>query len=80
MSLPGREVLLDVEHSNTLIRESDLDWTIARYSMKLTNGPQTGHYRTGYLGKMSACISAAPMGQILSYRNWPKANSLKKRR
>lgn len=51
MSLPGREVLLNVENNNTLIRASNLDWTIARYPMQLTSGPQTGHYRTGYLGE-----------------------------
>jgi putative NADH-flavin reductase len=51
MRLPGREIMRDVENSNALIRASNLDWTIARYPMRLTNGPHTGHYRTGYLGK-----------------------------
>jgi putative NADH-flavin reductase len=51
MRLPGRELLQDVENCNALIRASNLDWTIARYPMRLTNGPHTGHYRTGYLGK-----------------------------
>ena len=40
-----------MEHSDALIRASNLEWTIARFPMRLTNGPQTGHYRTGYLGK-----------------------------
>jgi len=51
ISLPGREVLEDVENNNALIRSSNLDWTIARFPMRLTNGPHTGHYRTGYLGE-----------------------------
>ena len=51
MRLPGREILRDVENSSALIRASNLDWTIARYPMHLTDGPHTGHYRTGYLGK-----------------------------
>jgi putative NADH-flavin reductase len=51
MSLPGREIIHDAEKSNQLIRTTDLAWTIARYPMRLTNGPRTGHYRTGYLGR-----------------------------
>ena len=42
----------DGDHILAVIRGSDLDWTIVRFP-RLTDGPRTGTYRVGYLGKDS---------------------------
>lgn len=47
LDLVARDFLEDAERHAELIRESDLDWTLVR-TPRLTNGPHTGHYRTGY--------------------------------
>lgn len=47
LDLVARDRLEDAERHAELIRESDLDWTLVR-TPRLTNGPHTGHYRTGY--------------------------------
>jgi putative NADH-flavin reductase len=52
LGLLSAEVLRDSENNVNLIRAGDLDWTIARFPM-LTDGPHTGKYRVGYLGKNS---------------------------
>lgn len=44
------DVLADAERHAELIRESGLDWVIVRGPM-LTDGPRTGNYRVGYVGK-----------------------------
>lgn len=41
-----RSVLLDKEHMEALVRSSDAEWTLVRAPV-LTNGQQTGRYRTG---------------------------------
>jgi putative NADH-flavin reductase len=41
-------MLNDVRRHAELIRATDLDWTIVR-PPRLTNGPHTGSYQTGYL-------------------------------
>ena len=52
LGLISVEVLRDSEDNVNVIRATDLDWTIARFPM-LTDGPHTGQYRAGYLGKDS---------------------------
>ena len=52
LGLVSAEVLRDSENNVNVIRATDLDWTIARFPM-LTDGPYTGRYRAGYLGKDS---------------------------
>ena len=59
MSISGGEILRDVEKSNRLIRATDLDWTLVRYPLILTDGERTGQYRAGYLGKASRKLSRA---------------------
>jgi putative NADH-flavin reductase len=46
------DLLRDSENQTKLIRGSDLDWTIVR-GPRLTEGPRTGKYRVGYVGKDS---------------------------
>jgi putative NADH-flavin reductase len=61
-----REKMLDKERMETLIKKSDLDWTILRPSA-LTNGPQTGRYRLGNdLGmRVTSKISRADLADAL---------------
>lgn len=52
LTLLASEVLKDSAANVAVIRASDLDWTVVRYP-RLTDGPLTGKYRVGYLGKDS---------------------------
>lgn len=45
-------VLADARRHAEVIRESGLDWTVVR-APRLTDGPRTGRYRTGYIGRES---------------------------
>lgn len=44
------DVLKDSTANAAIIRANNLDWTIVRFP-RLFDGPQTGTYRVGYLGK-----------------------------
>lgn len=48
MKLLARHVLEDAERHAELVRASGLEWTLVR-PPRLTDGPRTGKYRTGYL-------------------------------
>jgi len=50
LTLLAGEVLKDSAANVDVIRASGLDWTIVRYP-RLLDGPRTGKYRVGYLGK-----------------------------
>jgi putative NADH-flavin reductase len=50
LTLLAGDVLKDSAANVAVIRASDLDWTIVRYP-RLLDGPRTGKYRVGYLGK-----------------------------
>jgi len=52
LTLMAGDVLRDSESYANIIRNSGLDWTIVRFP-RLTDGPHTGTYRVGYLGKDS---------------------------
>ena len=52
LTLLAGEVLRDSAANVEVIRASDLDWTIARFP-RLIDGPHSGKYRVGYLGKDS---------------------------
>ena len=52
LTLLAGEVLHDSEANVTVLRTSDLDWTIVRYP-RLPDGPLIGQYRVGYIGKDS---------------------------
>ena len=52
LTLLAAEVLKDSSANVAVIRASDLDWTIVRYP-RLLDGPLTGKYRVGYVGKDS---------------------------
>ena len=52
LTLLAGAVLRDSAANVAGIRGSDLDWTIVRFP-RLTDGPRTGKYRVGYLGKDS---------------------------
>ncbi len=50
LTLMAGDVLRDSAAHVAVLRASDLDWTIVRFP-RLTDGPHTGKYRVGYLGK-----------------------------
>lgn len=52
LTLLAASVLRDSAANVAVFRASNLDWTIVRYP-RLTNGPHTGKYRVGYIGKDS---------------------------
>lgn len=52
LSAFAREVLSDSEEAVQMYRAGDLDWTVVRVPM-LTDGPLTGDFRVGYVGKES---------------------------
>jgi putative NADH-flavin reductase len=61
-----RAVLSDKEHMEALVRNSEAEWTLVRAPV-LTNGPQTGGYRTGTdlrLGFTSR-VSRADLAQFM---------------
>jgi len=52
LTLLAGEVLKDSVANVAVIRACDLDWTVVRYP-RLLNGPHTGKYRVGHIGKDS---------------------------
>jgi putative NADH-flavin reductase len=52
LTLLAGAVLRDSAANVEVLRSSGLDWTIVRFP-RLTNGPRTGKYRIGYVGKDS---------------------------
>jgi len=52
LTIMAKEVLQDSEANVDHIRASDLNWTIVRFP-RLLDGPRTGKYRVGYIGKDS---------------------------
>jgi putative NADH-flavin reductase len=52
LTLLARDVLQDSAANVRVIQSSDLDWTIVRYP-RLVDGPHTGKYRVGYVGRDS---------------------------
>ncbi len=52
LSTLQRSVLTDAENHADVLRRSGLDWVIVRGPM-LTEGPHTGRYKVGYVGKNS---------------------------
>ena len=58
-------VLEDAERHAEVIKASDLDWVIMRVP-RLTDGPKTGEYRVGYVGKNSGTkISRADVADFM---------------
>ena len=58
-------VLEDAERHAEVIKASDLDWVIMR-APRLTDGPKTGEYRVGYVGKNSGTkISRADVADFM---------------
>jgi putative NADH-flavin reductase len=63
--LVSKDVLKDAETHADVIRASDLDWVIVRGPM-LTEGPHTGQYNVGYIGKGSGTrISRADVADFM---------------
>ena len=52
LTLVSKDVLEDSEANVKVIRATNLDWTIVRFPM-LKDGPRTGVYRVGFVGKNS---------------------------
>lgn len=52
LTLLAGEVLKDSAANVAVIRASNVEWTIVRYP-RLTDGPLTGNYRVGYVGRDS---------------------------
>jgi putative NADH-flavin reductase len=50
-----KDVLRDAEQHARVIQQSDLDWTIVR-GPRLNEGPRTGTYRVGMIGKNSGTL------------------------
>ena len=53
LHLLARDVVHDSAANVQVIQASDLDWTIVRFP-RLMDGPHTGKYRVGYVGKDSS--------------------------
>ncbi len=59
LNLLAKDVVLDSAENVKVIQASGLDWTIIRFP-RLMDGPHTGKYRVGYVGKdSSSTISRA---------------------
>jgi putative NADH-flavin reductase len=52
LTLLAADVLQDSAANVAIFRASDIDWTIVRFP-RLMDGPHTGKYRVGYVGKDS---------------------------
>ena len=64
-------VLRDAERHAEVIKASGLDWVIVR-APRLTEGPRTGNYRVGYVGKNSGTkISRA---DVADFKLWQLAD------
>jgi putative NADH-flavin reductase len=61
-----RAVLRDKEQMETLVRDSDTDWTVVRAPV-LTNGPRTARYRTGIdlRPSFTARVSRADLAEFM---------------
>lgn len=55
LTLLAGEVLRDSSANVSIIQKSDLKWTIVRFP-RLIDGPHTGIYRVGYVGKNSGSL------------------------
>ncbi len=65
LSTFARDVIKDAERQAELIRASGLDYTIVR-GPRLTDGPHTGSYRVGYVGKDSGTqVSRADIADFM---------------
>ena len=61
-------VLRDAERHAEVIKASGLDWVIVR-APRLTEGPRTGNYRVGYVGKNSGTkISRADVADFMLWQ------------
>ena len=54
LKLMAKNVLEDMSRTVKIVRESDLDWTVVRMPM-LTDDPETGQVKVGYVGKGTGC-------------------------
>lgn len=72
LGLLSPAVLHDSEANVNVIRAADLDWTIVRFPM-LTDGPRTGSYRVGYVGKDSGARLSRADGADFVLRELQKA-------
>lgn len=77
LTLLSREVLEDSEANVRVIRATDLDWTIVRFPM-LKDGPHTGIYRVGYVGKDSGSQISRADGADFVLKELSKKKYLKK--
>jgi putative NADH-flavin reductase len=60
-----KDVLRDAEQHARVIQQSDLDWTIVR-GPRLNEGPRTGTYRVGMIGKNSGTmVSRADLADFM---------------
>jgi len=48
MNIVAKDILVDAENHYLELKNSDLNWTIAR-PPRLADGPHTGSYKVGYL-------------------------------
>jgi putative NADH-flavin reductase len=76
LNLLAKEVVLDSAANVKIIQASKLDWTIVRFP-RLMDGPHTGVYRVGYVGKDSSSQLSRADGadfilKELVERKWPQ--------
>lgn len=65
LKLMAKNVLADMSRVVEMVRSSDMDWTVVRLPM-LTDDPQTGDVKVGYVGKgMGARITRADIADFL---------------
>lgn len=76
LTLVAGAVLRDSAANVAVIRGSDLDWTIVRFP-RLTDGPRTGRYRVGYLGKDSGTQLARADGADFTLKELRAGNYIR---
>ena len=74
LNLLAKDVVLDSAANVEVIRNSDLDWTVARFP-RLMDGAYTGSYRVGYVSRESSTQfsrtdAAEFLLKELTARNW----------
>jgi len=59
-------IVQDLETSLSILRASDLDWTVARFPIRLTDSAEDAGYSTGYLGpKTGSSLSRVAAARFL---------------
>jgi putative NADH-flavin reductase len=77
LNLLAKQVVLDSVANVRVIKASGLDWTIVRFP-RLLDGPRTGSYRVGYVGKDSGTQLSRADGADFILKELVEGNWLQK--